>query len=248
MSLQRTALVTGAARGIGKVIATSLAAQGHRVVLADVLPDVMDTAENIDGDTQGVIVDLAELTGISGFVQKLVNEFGPIEILVNNAGISPKHDGKRAPIGTLELDEWQTVIDVNLTAAFLLSQACLPGMRERGFGRIVNMSSQAARTRSLIAGFHYSAAKAGLVGFSRSLAADVGPAGITVNCIAPGRIDTPMAAVAGDDVNAAYAKAIPVGRVGTCEEIAAAVSYFASEDAGFVTGTVLDVNGGHFMG
>lgn len=245
---KRTALVTGAARGIGEAIACTLAAQGHAVILVDVLPQVAQTAAAIPGDTHGLTVDLSDLPAISGFVQRVVEEYGPIEILVNNAGISPKHEGKRASIESLELSEWQTVMDVNLTAAFLLTQAVLPGMRKCGWGRIINMASQAARTRSVVAGYHYAASKAGLIGLSRSLAGELGKDGITVNCIAPGRIDTPMAQVAGAEVNTAYVKTIPAGRIGTTDDIAAAVAYYTSDQAGFVTGTVLDVNGGHFMG
>lgn len=248
MTEKRTVLVTGAARGIGESIAHRLAGDGHRVILADILPEVEQTAAAIPGDTHGVTVDLSDLPGIAGFTQKIVEDHGPVSILVNNAGISPKHDGKRAGADTLALAEWQKVLDVNLTAAFLLCQGCLPGMRAQRWGRIINMASQAARTRSIVAGFHYAASKAGLVGFSRTLAAEVGPAGITVNCIAPGRIETPMVAEAGSAVNAAYVSSIPAGRIGVPADIAAAAAYYASEEASFVTGTVLDVNGGHFMG
>lgn len=248
MTTPRTALVTGAARGIGLAVAGHLAAQGHRVLLADILPEVEAVARDLPGDTHGYVTDLSSLDTIGSFVATLTQAHGPIGILVNNAGISPKHDGKRASFEALELAEWQAVLDVNLTAAFLLCQAVLPGMRQQGWGRIVNMASQAARTRSLVAGFHYAASKAGLVGLSRTLAAEVGPDGITVNCIAPGRIDTPMAAEAGADVNAAYVATIPASRIGTPEDIAAAVAYFASDASGFVTGTVMDINGGHFMG
>ncbi|EAQ02102.1 3-oxoacyl-[acyl-carrier protein] reductase [Pseudooceanicola batsensis HTCC2597] len=248
MITKRTALVTGAARGIGLSIATDLAEKGHRVILADILPEVEAVARDLSGDTHGKIVDLSQLGTIGSVVAGLTKVHGPIGVLVNNAGISPKCDGKRASFETLTLAEWQSVLDVNLSAAFLLCQAVLPGMRQQGWGRIVNMASQAARTRSLVAGFHYAASKAGLVGLSRTLAAEVGSDGITVNCIAPGRIDTPMAAEAGAAVNAAYVQTIPAGRIGTPEDVAAAAAYFASDEAGFVTGTVLDVNGGHFMG
>nr|WP_309503880.1 SDR family NAD(P)-dependent oxidoreductase [uncultured Roseovarius sp.] len=247
MNQTRTALVTGAARGIGADIARRLAGDGHRVILTDVLEEVTQTAQDIGLGAVAVPFDLAQLPQIEPFVQSLIATHGPIDIIVNNAGISPKHDGKRAPAQDTDLAEWQAVLDINLTAAFLICKAALPDMRARKWGRIVNMASQAARTRSTVAGSHYAASKAGLLGFSRTLAGEVGLDGITVNCIAPGRIDTPMASGVSDAVNAAYVQTIPVGRIGTTADVAHAVAYFASEEAGFVTGTVMDVNGGHFM-
>ncbi|RAH97401.1 NAD(P)-dependent oxidoreductase [Acuticoccus sediminis] len=251
MSAPRTALVTGAARGIGAEIARRLVAEGHHVILADILPEVEARADEIaaaGGRTSAVTVDLSDLASIAPFMAALVERHGAIDIVVNNAGISPKHDGKRAPVQETALAEWQSVLDVNLTAPFLICKAAVPGMRAKGWGRIVNMSSQAARTKSTVAGSHYAASKAGLVAFSRTLAGEVGHDGVTVNCIAPGRIETPMAATAGAAVNTAYVASIPVGRIGTTEDVAEAVAYLASDGAGFVTGIVLDVNGGHFMG
>lgn len=248
MTQQRAALVTGAARGIGADIAQRLTDEGCRVILLDVLPEVARTAELIGSGASSAVLDLSDLAVIEPFMTELLAREGPVDILVNNAGISPKHDGKRAPVSETALSEWQSVMDVNLNAAFLMCKAVLPAMQARGWGRIINMSSQAARTRSTVAGSHYAASKAGLIAFSRTLAGEVGHDGITVNCIAPGRIDTPMAATAGADVNTAYVKTIPVGRIGTPEDVAQAVAYFAAEATGFVTGTVMDVNGGHFMG
>lgn len=248
MTQQRAALVTGAARGIGADIAQRLTDEGCRVILLDVLPEVARTAEQIGSGASSAVLDLSDLAVIEPFMTELIAREGPVDILVNNAGISPKHDGKRAPVSETALSEWQSVMDVNLNAAFLMCKAVLPAMQTRGWGRIINMSSQAARTRSTVAGSHYAASKAGLIAFSRTLAGEVGHDGITVNCIAPGRIDTPMAATAGADVNTAYVKTIPVGRIGTPEDVAQAVAYFAADATGFVTGTVMDVNGGHFMG
>lgn len=248
MTQQRAALVTGAARGIGADIAQRLTDEGCRVILLDVLPEVARTAEQIGSGASSAVLDLSDLAVIEPFMTELIAREGPVDILVNNAGISPKHDGKRAPVSETALSEWQSVMDVNLNAAFLMCKAVLPAMQTRGWGRIINMSSQAARTRSTVAGSHYAASKAGLIAFSRTLAGEVGHDGITVNCIAPGRIDTPMAATAGADVNTAYVKTIPVGRMGTPEDVAQAVAYFAADATGFVTGTVMDVNGGHFMG
>lgn len=248
MTSQRTAMITGAARGIGAEISRRLAAKGLKVILVDVLSEVEETASLIKGQASFAMFDLARLDAIETFVRALVDEHGPIDIVVNNAGISPKHGGKRAPLEATSLEEWQSVIDVNLTASFLVTKAAMPEMRERKWGRIVNISSQAARTRSTVAGLHYAASKAGLLGLSRALAGEVGVDGVTVNCIAPGRIATPMADVAGDAVNTAYVQSIPVSRIGQPTDVAETVSFLASDEAGFITGAVIDVNGGHFMG
>jgi len=173
--------------------------------------------------------------------------FGGVDILVNNAGISPKHDGRKAPVARMGTEEWQRVLDVNLTGAFLCARACLPGMMERRWGRIVHIASQAGRTRSELSGAHYGASKAGLASLARTLACEVGELGITVNSVAPGRIDTPMAQTVSPEVNERYRAGIPVRRFGTPDDVAAAVSYLASEHAAFVTGVTLDVNGGAFM-
>ena len=144
-----------------------------------------------------------------------------------------------------DVDEWQRVIAVNLTGTFLLCRAALPLMKRGGWGRIVNFSSQGGRMRSLLSGAHYAASKAGLIGFTRVLAGQVGGYGITANCIAPGRIDTEQSRSFGDVDT--YLTQLPVGRFGEAADIAAGVEYLVSDGAGFVTGTVLDINGGFFM-
>lgn len=250
MPSRKIALVTGAAQGIGAGIAERLAADGAHVILADILDEVQTTASTLADKGHAVSckqIDLGQLSSIDTFISGLIRHHGRLDIVVNNAGISPKHDGRRLPIDETPLEEWQQVLDINLTACFLIIKAALPAMKSRGWGRIINMASQAGRTKSQIAGAHYSASKAGLIGFTRTLAGEVGPFGITANCIAPGRIESPMAAMAGGEVNARYASAIPVGRLGTATDIAAATAYLASEEAGFVTGVCLDLNGGHFM-
>lgn len=246
----RIALVTGAARGMGATIAERLAVTGMHVIVADILDTVGEAADGLEAkglSASAATVDLGDLPSVEPFVRGLLLEHGRIDVVINNAGISPKHNGIRATIEETSLDEWQRVIDINLTAAFLVIKSVLPSMKANAWGRIVNMASQAGRTKSMVAGSHYSASKAGLIGFTRTLAGEVGPFGITANAIAPGRIDTPMASEAGADVNARYTSTIPVGRIGTPDDIAAAVAYLTSEEAGFVTGACLDLNGGHFM-
>lgn len=246
----RVALVTGAARGIGAAIAEQLAREGMQVILADILDEVESTAAALTARGHAVSaarVDLGDLPSVEPFIADQIRRHGRLDVVVNNAGISPKHDGKRAPIDKTPLEEWRQVIDINLTACFLIVKASLPAMKANRWGRIINMASQAGRTKSQVAGSHYAASKAGLIGFTRTLAGEVGPFGITANCIAPGRIDTPMASEAGSEVNERYVSTIPVGRIGSPADIAAAVSYLASDNAGFVTGVCLDLNGGHFM-
>lgn len=246
----RIALVTGAARGMGATIAERLAVTGMHVIVADILDTVGEAADGLKAEglsASAATVDLGDLPSVEPFVRGLLLEHGRIDVVINNAGISPKHNGIRASIEETSLDEWQRVIDINLTAAFLVIKSVLPSMKANAWGRIVNMASQAGRTKSMVAGSHYSASKAGLIGFTRTLAGEVGPFGITANAIAPGRIDTPMASEAGADVNARYTSTIPVGRIGTPDDVAAAVAYLTSEEAGFVTGACLDLNGGHFM-
>lgn len=247
----RTALITGARRGIGYSVAERLYKDGANIVLLDIdLAETQAAARQLDPSESRVMAlaaDVSNPTAVAQAVEHAVSRFGSVDILVNNAGISPKHDGKSATVATMTADEWQRVLAINLTGTFLCSQACLASMKSRGWGRIINMSSQAGRTASTIAGAHYAASKGGVIAFSRSLAAEVGASGITVNCIAPGRIMTPMAAEAGQDANEQYLKRIPVNRLGQPQDIAGTVSFLASDEAGFITGATVDVNGGSFM-
>ena len=247
----RVAVVTGAGRGIGLSIAKRFLLEGAKVVLADTQAGTLDEAVHSLGalaeSARAVSCDVSNTEDVQRLISTTERQFGRVAILVNNAGISPKHAGLKAPVETMDEAEWRKVLDVNLTGAFLCSRACLPHMKANGWGRIVNIASQAGRTRSDIAGAHYAASKAGMMGLARTLAAEVGKDGITCNSIAPGRIETAMAAEAGAAVNAAYLTRIPVGRLGTPDDVAAAVAFLASDEAGFISGVTLDVNGGAFM-
>lgn len=248
---RRVALVTGAARGIGFGIAERLARDGAHVVISDVIPEVEASAEALVASgyaATGASGDVTDEGWCREIVARIQRDHGSLDILVNNAGISPKKDGRKILIRDTDLATWNAVMSVNLTGAFLLCREATPGMQERGWGRVVNISSQAARTRADIAGAAYAASKAGMVGFSRVLASEVGRSGVTVNCIAPGRIESPMQAVAGAEATRDYVSRIPVGRIGTAGDVAATVAFLASEEAGFVTGATIDVNGGFFMG
>lgn len=247
----RTVIVTGAARGIGLAITQRFLQEEAQVVLCDTheagLQDVVRGMKPHSESVLPVVADISRDEDVRQLLDRTHQRFGPVSILVNNAGISPKHAGVKAPVAKMDMDEWRKVLDINLTGAFRCTQACLPDMRAGGWGRIVNIASQAGRTRSDIAGAHYAASKAGMMALARTVACEDGAAGITANSVAPGRIDTPMAQVAGAAINAEYLKRIPVGRLGTPDDVAAAVAFLASDEAGFITGVTLDVNGGSFM-
>lgn len=247
----RTVIVTGAARGIGLAIARRLLQEEAQVVLSDAsrpgLQAAQDTLHAYSSRMLTVVADVSRDDDVTHLVERTHQQFGPVSVLVNNAGISPKHEGVKAAVASMDVEEWKRVLDVNLTGAFRCVRACLPDMQAALWGRIVNIASQAGRTRSDIAGAHYAASKAGMMALARSVAGEAGSAGVTVNSVAPGRIDTPMAQAAGSAVNATYLQRIPVGRLGTVDDVAAAVAFLASDEAGFITGVTLDVNGGSFM-
>lgn len=167
---------------------------------------------------------------------------------LNNAGVSPKRpDGRSSGILEVSEEEWAQVLGINLTCVMRLCQLFLPAMRDQGYGRIVNVASLAGRARSIVAGPSYMASKAGVIGLTRAIASEMGPYGITANCVAPGRILTEMAQQAGPEVNQRYAEQIPVRRLGTPEEVGASIAFLCGPDAGFVNGAIIDINGGFYM-
>ena len=193
MSTSRRVLVTGAASGIGLAIAHAMAAQGDRVLLADRAESVHDAARALpDGLAVAHVVDLADAAQTVALARQATEALGGIDVLVNNAGVSPKRGGLPPDPATVELDEWDRVLRINLTAPFLLCRELLPGMVERRHGRIVNIASRAGRTFVGPAATHYAASKAGVIGMTRHLAGVYAPHGITVNAIAPGRVQTPL--------------------------------------------------------
>jgi 3-oxoacyl-[acyl-carrier protein] reductase len=252
-SRQRIALVTGGASGIGLAIVRRFVADGHRVAFVAQNTGRIENALSVigaaDGRVLGQSIDVTDEASAAKFEAEIRTRWGTVDILVNNAGISPRRsDGQRPWLMQTSLEEWRRVLDVNITGSFIFTKLVVPAMAAQGYGRIVNISSLAGRTVPLIAGPHYAASKAGLVGFTRAAARDLAAYGITVNCVAPGRILTGMTEPLESEANRAALARIPVGRLGRPEEIADAVAFLASEAAGFVTATTIDVNGGEFGG
>ncbi|MET4705183.1 SDR family NAD(P)-dependent oxidoreductase [Frigoribacterium sp. UYMn621] len=249
---ERPAIVTGAARGIGAGIADALLAAGHPVVVVDINTDALAefraARPKLAERLAIVAADVSDEAAWETILQETQRRFGPVAVLVNNAGISPKHNGLRRETDGMPLEEWNRVIAVNLTSAFLGVRAVLPAMRAQGWGRIVNVSSQAGRQGARIAGVHYGVTKSALLGLAMTVAYEYGADGITANSVTPGRVETDMAAQAPDEVNARLAAAIPVGRVGQPADIGATISFLAGDSASFITGATIDVNGGSFMG
>lgn len=247
--IPRVAFVTGAARGIGLATAIVLLESGHRVVLSDLVQPNLDAVPAaLQGNALAVQMDVAQFDAMPEQVRLVERTLGPITILINNAGLSMKDaDGKSRGVLDVNDEEWERMYAINVTAILKLCQAVIPGMQAAGWGRIVNVSSLAGRTKSIVAGATYMANKSAVLGLTRSIATEMGPSGITANCVAPGRILTEMALQAGKEVNDRYAAQIPVRRLGTPEEVAHAITFFTSDQAGFVNGAVIDINGGFYM-
>jgi 3-oxoacyl-[acyl-carrier protein] reductase len=193
-------------------------------------------------------LDVTDDSGIASLYQTISTTLGKVSVLVNNAGISPKQpDGKSSGILQLDPKEWAKVIEVNLTSVMRMCQTFIPDMQALKYGRIVSISSLAGRSKSVVAGPSYMASKAGVLGLTRAIATEMGPFGITANCVAPGRILTEMALQAGEEVNRRYEEQIPVKRIGTPEEVGQAVAFLCAESSGFINGATIDINGGFFM-
>ena len=246
-------LVTGTGRGIGQAIADAHAAAGAKVVYLDHDPALAEAAAGAAAQrgarTLAVAADVADEDSVRAAVARSADAFGPITALINNAGISPKSgsDGRKAPVWEMKANEWRRVIDVNLTGAFLCASAVVPFMRTQKRGAIVSISSVAGRTYCDIVGVHYAASKAALIGFTKHLAGELGPYGITVNAVAPGRIDTPLMRGTAPEANEAARMATPLRRLGRPDDVAEMCLFLTSDRAAFVTGQVCDVAGGWLL-
>lgn len=241
----KTAVITGSARGIGKAIATRLATLGANIVICDVLAElVQETARELSDDgfsTLAVRCDVTKDSDVKEMVQKVVDKFGSLDILVNNAGIT--RDGL---LIRQRQEDWDLVMNVNLKGAFLTCQAISRIMMKARHGKIINISSVVGLMGN--AGqSNYAASKAGLVGFTKSLAKELAGRGITVNAVAPGYIATQMTEELPQAAREAFLDVIPLKRPGTAEDVAAAVAFLASPDADYINGQVLQVDGGMLM-
>jgi 3-oxoacyl-[acyl-carrier protein] reductase len=242
----KVALVTGSARGIGKAIAETLAKRGANLIVTDLnIDQAAATAEeirsNIGVETLALQVDVSDFNSVNAMIKGALEAFDQVDILINNAGITRDN-----LIMRMDESDWDSVLDVNLKGAWNCSKALIRSMMKKRYGRIINISSvsglagQAGQT-------NYSASKAGLVGFTKALAREVASRNITVNAVAPGFIPTALTVDLPDELKEGMMKLIPLNRWGTPEEIAYAVAFFTSEEAGYITGQVLSVDGGMMM-
>ena len=240
----RVALVTGASRGIGRAIAERFAAQGAIVVAAARGEHAQDTVDAIaakGGKAEAVGVDVTDAAALEGLPGTVVEKHGRLDILVSNAGIT-----RDQLLMRMKREDWDAVLTTNLTAAFVLSQAAIRPMLRQRSGRIIAVSSVVGQMGN--AGqANYAASKAGLIGFSKALARELASRSITVNVIAPGLIDTDMTRAIEAKAHTDWAAQIPLGRLGTVDDVAAAVCFLASDEAAYITGHVLAVNGGMYM-
>jgi 3-oxoacyl-[acyl-carrier protein] reductase len=242
----RVALVTGASQGIGRACALRLAKDGATVAVAarnqEKLNDLTQEINAAGGKSAAFVVDVADEDQIKSAIKSAITQFGKIDILVNNAGIT-----RDQLVMRMRRSDWDSVLNTNLTSAYLCIQQVIPPMLKQRWGRIINIASifgqmgQAGQA-------NYSASKAGLIGLTMAIAREVGSRSITCNAVAPGFIETPMTAGLTEDFKKEALKAIPLGRIGTAEDVAAAVAFLASEESSYITGHVLSVNGGMLMG
>ena len=247
----QTAIVTGAVGGIGSAIVEGLLAEGARVGLIDFNGQAGDAwADQLRGQGRAVCfaqADVSRYEECEAAYARISDELGPATILINNVGISPKTEGRALKVWEMPPAEWDRVVSVNLNSAFYMTRLATPHMVAQRKGRVINMSSVAGKAYCDIVAAHYAATKAALIGLTRHWAAELGEYDVTVNGLAPGRISTPLLKSVPQEINDAVAGVTALRRLGTPEEVADACLFFASDQARFVTGQVLDVAGGWLM-
>lgn len=243
----KVVIVTGAARGIGKAIAVECAACGGIPVIADIeaesVEDVVSEINQSGARAMGRKVDVTKIDEIESLVAEVARQFGRIDVLVNNAGIL-----HATPIEDVSEEEWDRILDVDLKAVFFMSQRVLPPMKKNGKGKIINISSLSGRMGGYANGIAYSAAKAGVIGLTMGMARRLARYNITVNAVAPGTTETDIVKAFTPEKMAALRQLVPLGRLGKPADIANLVTFLASDRADFITGAVIDINGGMFMG
>ena len=243
--MSQICLVTGASRGIGNAIAIELVTKGYTVIGTGTS---ITSAEKVTNDLRtagaegrGAVLDVNDPEQVESVIKDITDEFGPISVLVNNAGVTEDNLLMR-----MKPSQWQRTLNTNLASVFSLTKLCLKGMTRARYGRIINLSSVVGATGN--AGqTNYAASKAGLIGFTKSLALEIASRGITVNAVAPGFIDTDMTSALGEDQRTKLLGAIPLARLGRADDISKAVAFLVSHDASYITGQVLHVNGGMHM-
>lgn len=243
------AIVTGCGspRGIGRDIALALAKQGATIVVADIneqgIQETVDFIKDNEGKAVGCVLDVTSEDSVDALVNFTIQQFGRVDILINNAGISQK-----VTVEDMTLEDIERIFKVNMFGLFLCSKAVLPKMKEQKYGRIINLSSVSAkRGGGVFGGAHYSASKAAVLGFSKNLAREIATEGITVNCVAPGLVDTDIwRSLPKEDADKVI-DGIPMGRPGETAEIASTIAFLASKEASYITGEDIDINGGSHM-
>jgi NAD(P)-dependent dehydrogenase (short-subunit alcohol dehydrogenase family) len=245
---QRVAIVTGANKGLGLAVAENFVKEGKKVVFVIRNKANLEQTrqrfqqEELQKQVMFIQLDVSDINGIKSAANEVLNEWGRIDILVNNAGIRFE-----TPIEEIDEEEWDQVLSVNLKSTFFFSQAVIPAMKERGWGRIINMSSIGGQAGPLTSGAHYSASKAGQIALSKVFARSLAPYGITVNTVAPAAIRTPEMDKMDPAKLAQMVETIPLRRVGEPREVSDLVSYLTSDTGGFTTGATFDINGGRLM-
>lgn len=237
----RVALVTGGTRGIGKAISAKLQSEGYKVAANYAGNDKAAEACAKELKIKAYKWDVGDWEACQAGIKRVEEDLGPVDVLVNNAGIT--RDGF---FHKMNVDQWREVIRVDLDSLFYMTRPVIDGMRARGFGRVINISSINGQ-KGQAGQANYSAAKAGMIGFTKALAQESANKGVTVNCVAPGYIDTDMVAAVPEAALQKIIATIPVGRLGKAEEIAEAVAFLASDSAGFITGSTMTVNGAQFI-